>query len=78
MKNSSFWRAVALVAIIFCLEVVKGKNIAMVYAIRTPSFERRMEYLNAVVFFHDQRKTHYENQILSALVILKDFIFFFT
>ncbi|PFX28302.1 uncharacterized protein LOC111326394 [Stylophora pistillata] len=27
MKNSCFWRAVALVAIIFCLEVVKAKNL---------------------------------------------------
>lgn len=27
MKNSSFWRAVAFVAIIFCLEVVKANNL---------------------------------------------------
>ena len=74
MKNSCFWRAFALVAIIFCLEVVKGKKVVIIimYKYITKLWKKHGIPERSFLFFTTCER-NYENQIPSALATCKFF-----
>lgn len=74
MKNSCFWRAFALVAIIFCLEVVKGKKVVIIIMYKYITKLRKKHGIPKGSFlFFKTCERNYENQISSALASCKVF-----
>ena len=74
MKNSCFWRAFALVAIIFCLEVVKGKKVVIIIMYKYITKLRKKHGIPKRSFlFFTTCERNYENQISSALASCKVF-----